>query len=190
MPDLGEMITDHYGVAPAAMIHALQTLPAIRPQIAALPEADSALFDAADFAVDDDAYARVTVESLGHTAQLLSTAYTATEVAELLGVNDSRVRQRRADRTLWAIQDRDGWVFPALQFEVADGRRGQIRGLDKVFASLPAGLHPLSVAGFLTTAQDDLRLHGRPVSPLDWLHSGGEAATVIGVAEAADWASR
>jgi hypothetical protein len=190
MPALSEMITAHFGVTPAALVHALQTLPAIHPQVAALSQADSALFDASDFGDDDDAYSRVITESLGHTARLLSTAYTAREVAELLGVNDSRVRQRRADRTLWAIQDRDGWVFPAAQFDVANGRPGQFRGLDQVFASLPAGLHPLSVAGFLTTPQDDLRIRGQAVAVLDWLRSGGEVAAVLEIAEAADWASR
>ena len=55
---------------------------------------------------------------------------------------------------------------------------------------LPADLHPLSVAGFLTTPQPDLRIGGRPVSPLEWLRSGGDVDPVLSVAEAADWASR
>jgi hypothetical protein len=188
--DLDEMITEHYGVTRMELARALESLPSIRPHAAALSEAEVALFEESDFAEDERAYARVTVETLGRTARLISTAYSAGEVAELLGVNESRVRQRRADRTLWAIQDRGGWIFPALQFEDAAGRRGQIRGLDEVLRVLPADLHPLSVAGFLTTPQPDLRVGGRPVSPLDWLRSGGDVRPVLSVAEAADWASR
>ena len=115
--DLDEMIIEHYGITRTELARALESLPAIRPHAAALPEAEAALFDESDFAEDERAYARVTVETLGRTARLISTAYSASEVAERLGVNESRVRQRRAGRTLWAIQDRGGWVFPALQFE-------------------------------------------------------------------------
>ncbi|WP_343603265.1 hypothetical protein [Mycobacterium sp.] len=50
-------------------------------------------------------------------ALLVNTAYTAREVATALSVNESRVRQRRLARTLWAINDNGAWVFPALQFE-------------------------------------------------------------------------
>jgi hypothetical protein len=188
--DLDEMITEHYGITRTDLARALESLPPIRPHAAALSEAEAALFDEADFPEDEQAYARVTVETLGRAAHLISTAYSASEAAERLGVNESRIRQRRADRTLWAIEDRDGWVFPALQFEDEAGRRGQIRGLDQVLRALPADLHPLSVAGFLTTPQADLRIGGQPVSPLDWLRSGGDVRPVINAAEAADWASR
>ncbi len=188
--DLDELITEHYGVTRTEMVRALGSLPRIRPQATALSKAEAELFDESDFAEDELAYARVTVETLGQTARLISTAYTPSEVAELLGVNESRVRQRRADRTLWAIQDHGSWVFPALQFENAAGRRGQIRELDQVLRVLPANLHPLSVAGFLTTLQTDLRVGGQLVAPLDWLRSGGDVRAVLKIAEAADWASR
>jgi hypothetical protein len=188
--DLDHMITEHYGVSRMELARALESLPAIRPYAAALPEAEAALFDKSDFAEDERAYARVTVETLGRTARLISTAYTAGEAAERLGVNESRIRQRRADRTLWAIEDRGGWVFPALQFDDEPGRRGQIRGLEQVLRVLPANLHPLSVAGFLTTPQPDLRVGDQPVSLLEWLRSGGDVRPVLDVAEAADWSSR
>jgi hypothetical protein len=188
--DLDVMITEHYGITRQDLARALESLPSIQPHAAALSEADAALFDDSDFAEDERAYARVTVETLGRTARLISTAYAANDVAELLGVNESRVRQRRADRTLWAIQDRGGWVFPALQFEDEPGRRGQIRELDQVFKVLPTNLHPIAIVGFLTAAQADLRIGDQPVSPLDWLRSGGDVGAVLGVADAADWASR
>jgi hypothetical protein len=67
------------------------------------------------------------------------------------------VRQRRAERTLWAIEDHGGWVFPALQFEDTDGRRGQIRRLDQVLPAVPGDLHPLAIARLLTSPQPDRR---------------------------------
>jgi hypothetical protein len=67
-------------------------------------------------------------------ALLVNTAYPARDVAAALNVYESRVRQRRLARTLWAINDNGAWVFPALQFET-DPQTGrphkQIRGLDR-----------------------------------------------------------
>jgi hypothetical protein len=187
---LEELITQHFGVSAEELTSALNTLPPIRPDAAALPEDEAVLYDAADFAEDEQAYARVTLEAAGHTARLLSTAYSANKVAELLGVSDSRVRQRRANRTLWAIEDAGGWVFPALQFENVDGRRRQIRHLDQVLPAIPADIHPLAVARLLTIAQPDLVVDGQPVSPLQWLRNGGDVHAVLTIIQAADWASR
>jgi hypothetical protein len=46
-----------------------------------------------------------------------------------------------------------------------DRPRKQIRGLDKVFAALPADLHPVAVAGLLGNPQADLQIIGRPETP-------------------------
>jgi hypothetical protein len=187
---LEEMITQHFGVSAEELSSALNTLPAIRPDAASLSDDEAALYDAADFPEDEHAYARVTLEAAGHTARLLSTAYSAREVADLLGVSDSRVRQRRADRTLWAIEDAGGWVFPALQFENVDGRRRQIRHLDQVLPGIPTDIHPLAIARLLSSAQPDLVVDGQLVSPLQWLRHGGDVRAVRKIVEAADWASR
>lgn len=150
----------------------------------------AALFDASDFAEDPQAYARVSMATVAHAARLISTAYSAKEVADLLGVNESRVRQRRLARTLWAIETGDGWVFPALQFQDVVGKRRQIRHLDRVLPALPADLHPVAVAGFLTTAQSNLRVSDRAVSPVEWLAGGGDVDAVLTAVDAADWAGR
>ena len=119
--DLEEMITQHFGVSAEQLSSALDTLAPIRPEAASLSDDEAALFDEVDFAEDEQAYARVTLEAAGHTARLIGTAYSANEVAELLGVRDSRVRQRRADRTLWAIEDCvAAGSFPRCQFENTD----------------------------------------------------------------------
>lgn len=175
------------------MLAALKTLPAIRPWAAELSPDEARLLDDAGFTEDPDAYARVAADTLAHMALLVNTAYSAREVAAALNVNESRVRQRRLARTLWAINDSGAWVFPALQFET-DPRTGvphkQVRGLDRVFAALAPNLHPVAVAGFLRTPHPDLALQGRPVHPLEWLQSGGDVDPVLRLVEAADWASR
>lgn len=175
------------------MLAALKTLPAIRPWAAELSPDEARLLDDAGFTEDPDAYARVAADTVAHMALLVNTAYSAREVAAALNVNESRVRQRRLARTLWAINDNGAWVFPALQFET-DPQTGlphkQIRGLDRVFAALPPNLHPVAVAGFLRTPHPDLALQGRPAHPLEWLQSGGDVDPVLRLVEAADWASR
>lgn len=175
------------------MIAALKTLPAIRPWAAELSLDEARLLDDAGFTEDPDAYARAAADTVAHMALLVNTAYSAREVAAALKVNESRVRQRRLARTLWAINDNGAWVFPALQFET-DLQTGlphkQIRGLDRVFAALAPNLHPVAVAGFLRTPHPDLALQGRPVHPLEWLQSGGDVDPVLRLVEAADWASR
>jgi nuclear transport factor 2 (NTF2) superfamily protein len=175
------------------MLAALKALPAISPWAAELSPDEARLLDDAGFTEDPDAYARVAADTVTRMALLVNTAYSAREVATALNVNESRVRQRRLARTLWAINDNGAWVFPALQFET-DPQTGrpykQIRGLDRVFAALAPNLHPVAVAGFLRTPHPDLALHGGPAHPLEWLQSGGHVDPVLRLVEAADWASR
>ncbi|CAM3797057.1 DNA-binding protein [Mycobacterium frederiksbergense] len=175
------------------MLAALKTLPAIRPWAAELSPDEARLLDDAGFTEDPDAYAQVAADTVAHMALLINTAYSARDVATALNVNESRIRQRRLARTLWAIYDNGAWVFPALQFEThpqSGQPYKQIRGLDRVFAALAPDLHPVAVAGFLRTPHPDLALQGRPVHPLEWLQSGGDADPVLRLVEAADWASR
>ncbi|MBV8349792.1 MAG: DNA-binding protein [Mycolicibacterium sp.] len=191
--ELDQLLDERFGLQRADLVAALKTLPAIRPWAASLSEDEARLLDESGFTEDPQAYQKVAADIVAQTALLISTAYSAAEVAEALDVNESRVRQRRIARTLWAIEDNGAWVFPALQFERdrATGKpRKQIRGLDKVFAALPADLHPVAVAGLLRTPQADLQIAEHPETPLRWLGSGGNVEAVLRVVQAADWASR
>ncbi|MEB3052102.1 DNA-binding protein [Mycolicibacter sp. MYC123] len=153
---------------------------------------DAALLDQAEFGEDPEAYAQVVIDSVAHTTLLITTAASAREVAAALGVNDSRVRQLRIAGKLWAIDNGGTWAYPALQFE-SDPRTGQasqqIRGIDEVFAALPRDLHPIAVAGFLSSPHPDLAIDGYARTPLDWLRSGGDVSPVLQLVEVADWAS-
>jgi nuclear transport factor 2 (NTF2) superfamily protein len=191
--ELDDLLYQKFRLRREDMLAALKTMPTIRPWAAELSPAEARLLDDAGFTEDPDAYAQVAADTVARMAVLINTAYSARDVAAALNVNESRVRQRRLARTLWAINDNGAWVFPALQFET-DPQTGrpykQIRGLDRVFAALSPTLHPLAVAGFLRTPHTDLALQGRPVHPLEWLQSGGDVDPVLRLVEAADWASR
>ena len=111
-------------------------------------------------------------------AALLATGLTVADAAALLGVDTSRVRQRLAARTLYGIKTRAGWRLPHFQFE--SGR--QMPGIDAVLPHLDPGLHPVAVASWFETPNVDLIIDDAPVSPRDWLRSGGSVSVVAGLA--------
>jgi hypothetical protein len=168
---------------------ALDAIRPTHPDSVALPRAEAELYDAADFGEDVDAYRRQVLGAVTAYALLVNTAHSTADVAGLLGVDPSRVRQRIKERSLWAIKDRGDWVFPALQFETEPSRAGLISGLDKVFQAIPEGLHPLSVEGLLITPQEELRRHDMPVTVLHWLRTGGDVNRALGTVERLYWAS-
>lgn len=194
--ELDELLKDRFDLARADLIAALKTLPRQRRWAVTLTAGEAELLDKAGFAEDPQAYAEIAADVIEHMGRLYNTAYTTAEVAQGLGVNDSRVRQRRLAHTLWSIDDGGAWRFPALQFEVVD--RGsertalkQIRGLDQVLPPLLAqDLHPTAVTGFLLTPQSELRVNGQPQSVNDWLRHGGSIKPVLDLIEVSQWAAR
>lgn len=188
--ELEELLKDRFNLQRSDLLTALRSLPAQRTGAAELTAEEADLLDRYGLVEDAPAYARAAAEVITHTARLVSTAYSAAEVAAALGVNDSRVRQRRLAGTLWAIDD-GNWIYPALQFDT-DQNTGrptrQVRGLEQVFPRLPADLHPAGVAGFLVTPQQGLSVDGRPMSVLQWLGSGGRIEPVLDLVDVAYWA--
>ena len=194
--ELDELLRDRFNLHRSDLIAALKTLPAQRPWAARLTAEEAHLLDAAGFTENPEAYAQIAADVTALMARLYSTAYTAAEVRGGLGVNDSRVRQRRLAHTLWAIDDAGSWVYPAVQFEVVDCGRGQplklklVRGLDEVLpAVLAREVHPTAVAGLLLTPQPELRIDGQPTSVRDWLLHGESAEPVLALIEIGDWAA-
>lgn len=195
--ELDELLMDRFNLTRPDLIAALKTLPAQRRWAATLTQSEAELLDSAGFAEDPQAYAEIAADVIEHTGRLYNTAYTTADVANGLGVNDSRVRQRRLAHTLWAIDDGGTWRFPALQFELVDNGRDhqttlkQIRGLDQVLPHLLAqDLHPIAVANFLLTPQSELRISGQPRSVNDWLRHGGSTQPVLDLIELGQWAAR
>ncbi|MDD4866075.1 MAG: DNA-binding protein [Mycobacterium sp.] len=192
--ELDQLLHDRFDLSRDDLIAALKTLSAQRPWAASLTTAEADLLDSAGLVEGPEAYREITADVVAHMARLISTAYSSAAVAKGLGVNESRIRQRRLERTLWAIDDNGAWVYPAVQFdrEVTkdQSRLKQVRGLDQVLAALPSDLHPTAVAGFLLTPQPELSLDNRPRAVRDWLRSGGSVEPVLGLIEIGEWARR
>lgn len=187
--DLDELLRDRFGMARKDLVSALRTLPPQRPWAARLTEGEVRLLDAAGFTESPDDYAQIAADVTGHMARLYSTAYNAAEVATVLGVSDSRVRQRRLAHTLWAIDDGGSWVFPWPQFHRTESDDIEfVRGLERVLPSLlSSGLHPTAIAGFLDSPHPQLFIDGRPSSVKQWLLQGEPVQAVLELLELADW---
>ena len=190
--ELDELLLDRFNMHRSDLIAALKTLPQQRPWAASLTSDEASLLDAAGFTEDAGAYAQIAADVTAQMAQLYASAFTAAELREGLGVSDSRVRQRRLGRTLWAIDDGGAWVYPAMQFK--KDRRGRIMPLphlDDVLPSLLAlGLHPTAVAELLATPQPNLLIDGQPASVRDWLLHGEPVEPVLALIEVGDWSAR
>ena len=104
---------------------------------------------------------------------------TVAEVAAALHVSPARIRQRALERTLYAIRVDDEWRFPRWQFD-DEGR--PFPGIATVAAALSRGIHPVAVWRFLAEPIPDLVVLGEPVSPLEWLRTGGDPAPVAAIA--------
>ena len=127
----------------------------------------------------DDPLTRTAAE---YTA-LAVTGLSVSQVAQLLGIDDSRVRQRLAKRTLYGIKLRESWRLPAFQFD--DQRNGlPIRGIEQVVPALDPALHPVAVYRWFMLPHPDLVVDDAAVSPRDWLRGGGNPAEVAALAAA------
>jgi hypothetical protein len=111
---------------------------------------------------------------------LRDTALSVGQAAARIGVDTSRVRHRIGERRLIGWKDRGGWRLPAWQFTDSDA----LPGLDVVLAWMPADQPALVLANLMTTPQEDLEIHDRPVSPREWLLAGGDPHRVAELAAA------
>ncbi|KID28080.1 hypothetical protein [Prauserella rugosa] len=125
---------------------------------------------------DDEADPRAS--TVATQAVFADSALSVGEAARRLGVDDSRVRHRLKQHRLAGWKDHGGWRLPAWQF-TADAA---VPGLDVVLRAVPDDQPALVVAGFMTTPQDDLRIHDRPTTPRDWLLAGGDPTRVAELA--------
>ncbi len=111
-------------------------------------------------------------ESARAFVELVRSSLTVRETAKLLNVNPSRIRQRLGGhpRTLYGFKIGEEWFVPCFQFD----DNTVIPGIDKVIRELDPNLHPLSVARWFTTPNQDLAVgtDDMPLSPLDWLKGG------------------
>jgi hypothetical protein len=129
------------------------------------------------YAGDHDAASRTATRY----AAMLSLALMESEVREMLGVGASRVRQRVADGSLYAIGVGRERRFPAFQLD----ERTLIPGIGEVLKALPDDLHPLEIESWLTSSDPDLTMDGNDgetsnaLSPREWLVSGGSVDALL-----------
>ena len=109
---------------------------------------------------------------------LIETSLSTSDVAKLLDVDVSRIRQRIRDRSLMGIEYEGEWRLPRFQFE----RRKVLPGLAQVLAVIPAGMNPLDVASWFLDPEVDLESGDDISSPRQWLLRGGDPAAVAGLA--------
>ncbi len=116
-------------------------------------------------------------------AALLATSYTTSEVARMLGRTEGRIRQRISDGTLYGLEAGGrGHRLPAFQFEGGE----EVPNVGKVLKALRRDPHPVEVENWFTLPNPDLYLdreEDRPVSPREWLLSGGGPEALIPLAE-------
>ncbi|MGM7672118.1 hypothetical protein [Microbacterium sp. A93] len=116
-------------------------------------------------------------------ASLLDTS-SATEVAQMLGIDDSRVRHRQSKGLLYAFLTGGKRRYPLWQF-TGNSTQPVLPGLAAIVEAIPEGMHPASVEGFMSTPQEDLRMDSGSssvaVTPIEWLLKGGDIKMVVGV---------
>ncbi|MDJ0396557.1 DNA-binding protein [Rhodococcus sp. G-MC3] len=197
MDEFDELLRDRFDLKRADLISALRALYPQRPGSARLTAAEAHLLDSFGLTEDPESYVENAADVIAHMGRLYNTAYSPAAVAKGLKVSDSRLRQRRINHTLWAIDDGGKWVYPAIQFELVERREDEldapalkhVRGLDQVLPTvLSRKLHPTAVAGFLATPQPELVVDERPRSVIEWLLCGEPVGPVLHLVEVSEWA--
>lgn len=113
------------------------------------------------------------VRTVAEFAAVLQRSKTVNELASLLGVNASRIRQRlnASPPTLYGFKVDGEWRIPDFLLE----GDALIPGVDELAARLDRTLHPVALFRWLTTPNPDLVAPDAPddaLSPRAWLLSG------------------
>jgi hypothetical protein len=119
--------------------------------------------------------ARSAATALLEAAESLSRA----QVAQLLGIDESRVSHRLREGSLYSYPGAGGRRrYPSWQFPSGS----PLAQLAEVLSHVLPGTHPVTLRTFMTTPDDALLLDGAAVSPVDWLTAGGSAEPVAALA--------
>ncbi|MCA1837069.1 MAG: hypothetical protein LC721_12390 [Actinobacteria bacterium] len=124
-------------------------------------------------AAGESAVRLVATQRASDYAALVETALVTADVAELVGVSDSRIRQLTADRRLVALPGKPR-RYPAWQFT----DHGLVPNLELVLPDADPGLDQVSLWRFFVSPDPDLALDGVSVSPRDWLVAGADPGRV------------
>jgi hypothetical protein len=123
-----------------------------------------------DFAPPDQGAASALVRTAAGYAVLLAASAPPSAIAERIGVDESRVRQRINQHTLYAVRDGRGWRVPLFQLDASG--HALLPGLERIVPHL-YDAHLVEVARWFLSPQVDLEGPDEvPMSPRDWLLSG------------------
>lgn len=144
-----------------------------RPPAADLTPDQTAALQKAGSLVDEivPVEERASVLSAARTDVLIEDALTTREVATMLGVSESRVRQRALARSLLSTKNASGLHFYRFQFE----DQHELPGWEVVAPAFPVDAHPLSMQHVLDAPRDELAVGADEVSVRQWLKAGGAA---------------
>ncbi|MGH3414331.1 MAG: helix-turn-helix domain-containing protein [Marmoricola sp.] len=106
----------------------------------------------------------------------VASSYGVAEVADLLGVDRSRIAHRISQGALYAFTLGRNRRIPRWQVLVDEEQARLLPGLPTIVAATPDGLAPHMLEAFLRTPQDDLEGE----TPLDFLAAGGNPELVAG----------
>lgn len=113
-------------------------------------------------------------------AAMLATALTTSEAADLLGVGESRVRQRLVEGSLYSVRVGREHRLPAFQFE--GGK--EVPGIAWVLERVDRSVHPVALLNWFVMPDPDLGFEEEEgsASPRQWLLSGGPPEPLIALA--------
>jgi hypothetical protein len=127
---------------------------------------------------DDEASDRVRAKTAAQMAALLAGSLSTPQAAGRLGVDARRIRQLLSERRLLGVRDGVRWRVLDLQI-VGDSL---VPNIGQVISALPHALSALAAATWLTSPEPDLEIGDRPVSPIEWLSTGGDPDRVSALA--------
>ncbi len=155
------------------------------PGMLGLPEAERVLLDSGGFFEKAAAVERQDPLFWGAIdyAAIIATALSTAEVAEMLEVDTSRIRQRLTSErpSLYGVKPYGEWLLPKFQF----WKQREVPGIAKVIRELDPSLNPVSVISwFKSTSPDLVTSNGEASSPLEWLKAGYAVDDIVRLAAA------
>jgi hypothetical protein len=125
---------------------------------------------------DPDAMDKARSHRIAAHAELIANSIQGdAAVADLLGVDRTRISQRLRERSLYYFRSGDDRLYPRWQFI---GHK-TLRGLKTVLGALDPALHPLVVDHWFRTPDLDLEVNEEAMSPLAWMQTGGDPVRLV-----------
>ncbi|MBS0556671.1 MAG: hypothetical protein JSR27_04575 [Proteobacteria bacterium] len=157
-------------------------LPVLPPFVAELPGSEATALAAVGLRAGKRTKENASRARIGYIKSfldLIRQSDTPIQVAERLGLESSRIRQRIREGSLLAIKLNNETRVPQFQFE----GNVEVPGLSKIAKAAGRKVTPLAFALWFTSPTRDLGDADAPISPRDWLLQTGDVVPVLALAE-------